>query len=255
MMTDLSAEHVAITGAGSGIGAAIARRFAAAGAHVTLMGRNRDKLDETARSLASPGIQTVDVADERSVTDAFHAAAEGQGPVTVLVNNAGIAPSGAFAKMSLDDWRQVLDINLTGAFLCSRAVLPGMLAAGRGRIVNIASTAGLKGYPYVTAYVASKHGLVGLTRALALELAKSPITVNSICPGYTETDIVGRSVQTIMEKTGRSENEALKQLVKANPQGRLIQPDEVAALTVWLCGEDARSITGQSLAVAGGEVL
>lgn len=253
-MMDLTEQHVAITGAGGGIGTAIARRFAAAGAYVTLMGRNRDTLDEIARSLSSPCIQTTDVADEQSVTNAFHAAAEANGPVNVLVNNAGIAPSGAFAKMSLDDWRQVLDVNLTGAFLCSRAVLPGMLAAGRGRIINIASTAGLKGYPYVTAYVASKHGLVGLTRALALELAKSPITVNSICPGYTETDIVGRSVQTIMEKTGRSEGEALKQLVRSNPQGRLIQPDEVAALAVWLCGEDARSITGQSLAVAGGEV-
>lgn len=254
-MIDLSGQHAVITGAGTGIGAAIARRFAAAGAAVTLMARRPEPLEATAAELAKAQHICLDVTDEAAVAGGVAKAAQAFGPVSVLVNNAGIAPSRPFSRTSLEDFRSAIDVNLVGVFLCTRAVLPAMLEADWGRIITIASTAGLKGYPYVSAYVASKHGAIGLTRALALEVARTGITVNAVCPGFTDTDIVQRSVATIVEKTGRSPEEALAELVKSNPQGRLIDPDEVAGTALWLCSHDARSVTGQALGIAGGEVI
>ncbi len=186
---------------------------------------------------------------------AFDAARGGFGPVHLLVNNAGQAHSAPFAKTSIELWRQMLDVNLTGSFLCSQAALPDMLAAGFGRIVNVASTAGLVGYQYVSAYVASKHGVIGLTRSLALELARKPVTVNAVCPGYTETDIVAGTIANIAAKTGRSAEQARAELTRSNPQGRLVQPQEVANAVAWLCLPGSEAITGQAISVSGGEVM
>jgi NAD(P)-dependent dehydrogenase (short-subunit alcohol dehydrogenase family) len=172
----------------------------------------------------------------------------------VLVNNAGAAESAPLVRTSLDLFRRLLDVNLIGTFLCSRAALPGMLEAGFGRVVNVASIAGLKGAAYVSAYCAAKHGVVGLTRALALETAARGITVNAVCPGYTDTDMVRSAIANIVEKTGRSAAEAYAELVMKNPQGRLVQPEEVAATVLWLCSPGAEAITGQAIAIAGGEV-
>ncbi len=246
----LAGRHAVVTGAGRGIGAAIARRLAGHGARVTLMGRNTARLDDAAAAL--PGARAVpcDVTDEVAVGRAFTDA----GAADILVNNAGAAVSAPFARTTIEQFRAMLDVNLTGAFLCSRAVLPAMVEARGGRIVNVASTAGLRGYAYVAAYCAAKHGLVGLTRALALETAAQGITVNAVCPGYTDTDMLQGAVAAISEKTGRSEAEARAELLKANPQGRFVQPDEVAAAVAWLCLPGNGSITGQAIALAGGEV-
>jgi len=252
-MTDLSGRHAVVTGGGTGIGAAIVRRFAAAGAKVTVMGRRHEPLRKICDEITGGQAVQLDVADEESVRRAFSEARETAGPVSVLVNNAGVAPTAPFAKTSSADFRHTLEVNLTGPFLCTQAVMHDMKESGWGRVIMIASTAGLKGYPYVSAYVASKHGLVGLTRALALELARTDVTINSLCPGYTDTDIVAQSVKKIADKTGRSVEDALAELVKDNPQRRLIDPDEVAGAALWLCSHDARSITGQALAIAGGE--
>ncbi|MEE8274200.1 MAG: SDR family NAD(P)-dependent oxidoreductase [Alphaproteobacteria bacterium] len=246
----LAGRHAVVTGAGRGIGAAIARRLAGHGARVTLMGRNAARLDDAAAAL--PGARAVpcDVTDEAAVGRAFADA----GATDILVNNAGTAISAPFARTTIEQFRAMLDVNLTGAFLCSRAVLPAMVEARGGRIVNVASTAGLRGYAYVAAYCAAKHGLVGLTRALALETAAQGITVNAVCPGYTDTDMLHGAVAAISEKTGRSEAETRAELLKANPQGRFVQPDEVAAAVAWLCLPGSGSITGQAIALAGGEV-
>lgn len=255
-----SGRHVVITGGGRGIGAAIAAAFAAEGATLTLVGRSRPPLEETAARLRAGGtgavqVVTADVTDETAVRDAFAAARDAFGPVAVLVNNAGQAASAPFARTDLATWRRMIDVNLTGVFLCTQAALPDMLAAGAGRIVNVASTAGLTGYPYVSGYCAAKHGVIGLTRSLALELATKGITVNAVCPGYTETDIVRDAIANIRAKTGRSEEEARAALVERNPQGRLVQPEEVADAVVWLCRPSAASVTGQSISVSGGEVM
>ena len=252
---DLDGVHAVVTGGATGIGAAIAERLAGAGARVALLARNGERLARAAGALpAAQGI-SCDVTDEESVERSFGQAEQTFGPVGVLVNNAGVAPTAPVVKTSLDLWRQVLDVNLTGAFLCARRALPGMVDAGWGRIITIASTAGLKAYPYVSAYVASKHGVIGLTRAIALETARKGVTANAVCPGYADTDIVEMSIETIVQKTGRDRAQALDELVKGNPQRRLIDPEEVAATVAWLCTPQARSITGQSLAVAGGEVM
>ena len=239
--------HAVITGGGSGIGAAIAQRLLADGLRVTLMGRSAARLQAARAALGDVAVQVCDVADEAGVAAAFAAV----GDVDVLVNNAGQADTAPLARTSLALWQRMLAVNLTGTFLCSRAVLPGMLARGRGRIVNIASTAALKGYAYASAYAAAKHGVLGLTRSLALEVAARGVTVNAVCPGYTDTDIVERAVGQIVAKTGRTADDARAALTAANPQGRLVRPDEVAQTVAWLV--DAAAVNGQAIAVCGGE--
>ena len=256
MMSDLNDQHALVTGAGQGIGEAIARQLLASGARVTVLGRRAEPLQKLVDEY--PGrcqMVLADVANESEVKAAFAQAVSAQGAINILVNNACQASSTPFMKMDSAHWQQMLAVNLTGTMLCMQQVLPAMAAAGWGRIVNVASTAGLVGYAYVAAYVAAKHGVVGLTRALALEYAKKGITVNAVCPGYTETDIVKTSIERVVEKTGRSADEALAEFVKSNPQGRLVQPQEVADAVLWLCGKGAASMTGQSIAVAGGEVM
>ncbi|WP_287497018.1 SDR family NAD(P)-dependent oxidoreductase [Pandoraea sp. CB10b_02] len=253
----LKGVHALVTGGARGIGEAVARALLAQGARVTLLGRSEKSLASGAQALASLGEVawvSADIAHAPALNAAFARAAERFGPVQVLVNNAGQAVSAPFGKTDGALWQQMIDVNLTGTFHCISAALPDMLAAGWGRIVNVASTAGLIGYPYVTAYCAAKHGVIGLTRALALEVAKKGVTVNAVCPGYTETDIVRDAVANIVAKTGRSEDEARAELAKRNPQGRLVQPQEVADAVLWLCQPGAAAVTGQSLAVAGGEV-
>ena len=254
--TFLQRRHALITGAARGIGAEIARTLAAAGAKLTLLGRQREALQRLADEL--PGtdhaIAVADVADVQAVAAAFAQARATLGPIAILVNNAGQAESAPFLKTSIELWQRMLSVNLTGSFLCAQAALPDMLEAGWGRIVNIASTAGQKGYPYVSAYTAAKHGVVGLTRSLALEVARKGVTVNAVCPGYTDTDILRVSVANVVAKTGRIQQEALAEFSAGNPQQRIVQPAEVADAVRWLCGEAAASINGQSISVSGGEV-
>jgi NAD(P)-dependent dehydrogenase (short-subunit alcohol dehydrogenase family) len=252
----LTGRHALVTGAARGIGAEIARTLAARGAVLTLLGRDAQALQRVAETLAGSGhgVVAADVADPQAVQSAFAKARAERGPVTVLVNNAGAAESAPFLKTSVELWQRMLSVNLTGSFVCAQAALPDMLDAGWGRIVNIASTAGQKGYAYVSAYTAAKHGVIGLTRALALEVARKGITVNAVCPGYTDTDILRNSVANVVGKTGRSEADALAEFSSVNPQKRIVQPAEVADAVRWLCGEGAASVTGQSISVSGGEV-
>lgn len=253
----LAGRHALVTGAGRGIGAAIAQRLAEAGARVTLLGRQRPALEQLAATL--PGgphhVAVADIGNAADVNAAFEAAQAALGPLHILVNNAGQATSAPFLKTSAELWQQMLSVNLTGTFLCSQAALAQMLQAGGGRIVNIASTAGQRGYAYVSAYVAAKHGVVGLTRSMALEFARKNITVNAVCPGYTETDILKEGIANAVAKTGRSPEEVRKEFVAGNPQQRAIQPEEVADAVLWLCGEGAGSVTGQCISVSGGEVM
>lgn len=254
----LEGRHVLVTGAAQGIGAAIASTLAAQGAVLTLAGRRKPVLDDLAERLAGVtrcAVVTMDVALADSVAQGFAQARAALGPITMLVNNAGQAESAPFGKTSQALWQRMLDVNLTGTFLCTQAALPDMLAARSGRIVNVASTAGQRGYAYVAAYVAAKHGVIGLTRSLALELARKSITVNAVCPGYTETEILRESIANVVAKTGRSEAEARAEFAQSNPQGRIVQPQEVADAVQWLCSDAAASITGQSISVSGGEVM
>ncbi len=252
----LAGRHAVVTGATRGIGWAIAETLAGLGADLTLMGRNEALLGERRQALGGATNALVcDVTDEASVEAAFAAAVEAGGEVSILINNAGAAASAPFHRMETAHWRDMIETNLTGAFLCTRQVYPAMRAAGWGRIVTVASTSGLKGYGYIAAYAASKHGVIGMTRSLALEAAKTGVTVNAVCPGFTDTDIVREAVDNIVDKTGRTAEEARAELAHHNPQGRLIQPWEVAEAVAWLCLPASGSITGQSIAVAGGEVM
>jgi len=253
----LQERHAVVTGAGGGIGAAIAAALAAQGARLTLLGRSGAPLEALCASLPSAGhgVAIADVADPAQVQAAFDEARSARGPVAILVNNAGAAESAPFSRTSLELWQRMLSVNLTGTFLCTQAALPDMLAAGWGRVVNVASTAGQKGYAYASAYAAAKHGVIGLTRSLALETARAGVTVNAVCPGYTDTELLRASVARIVERTGRSVEAARAELAAANPQRRLVQPEEVADAVLWLCGTAAAAVNGQSVSVCGGEVM
>lgn len=256
--------HALVTGAGSGIGAAIAIALAEQGCNLTLAGRSPERLQQQADRMraqlphVSICIAAMDVSVPETVQAAVAQAQAQLGPVNILVNNAGQAVSQSFVKTDVKLWQQMLDVNLSGTYHCIQAVLPSMLQAASdgtpGRIINIASTAGLKGYAYVSAYVAAKHGVIGLTKALALELASKGVTVNALCPGYTETDIVHQAIQNIIHKTGKNEDQARQALAARNPQQRLVQPQEVAQSVLWLCAAGSDAINGQAIAIDGGEL-
>lgn len=257
-VNSLKGKHAMVTGGGRGIGLAIARVLLLQGANVTISGRDASTLLTAQAQLQSLGHITVvemDVADPASVKRAFNQAQSSDGLISILVNNAGQAASAPFLKTGPELWQTMLAVNLSGTFHCTQEALPGMLAQGWGRVVNVASTAALTGYAYVSAYCAAKHGVLGLTRALALEVASKGITVNAVCPGYTETDIVAEAVQNIMAKTGRNQEQARAELAAGNPQKRLIQPEEVAQTVLWLCQPGSSAMNGQAIAVAGGEVM
>lgn len=245
--------HALVTGGGRGIGRAVAAALTQAGATVTVLGRNRATLDEAVAAGDAHVAVTADVADAASVTAAIADAAARQ-PFDILVANAGAAESAPFGRSDAALFQRMMAVNFMGVVHAAQAVLPGMLERRSGRIVAVASTAGLKGYGYVTAYSAAKHAVIGLVRSLALETAKSGVTVNAVCPGFTETDLLEGSIENIITKTGRSRAQAIAELSKHNPQGRLVAPSEVADAVLWLCGEGAGAITGQAIAVAGGEV-
>ncbi len=245
--------HALVTGGGRGIGREVAAALVRTGATVTVLGRNRATLDEAVAAGVAHFAAVADVADRATLCAEIGKAAARQ-PIDILIANAGAAESAPFAKSDAALFRRMMDVNFMGVVHAVQAVLPGMRARPYGRIVAIASTAGLKGYPYVTAYTAAKHAVVGLVRSLALELAATRITVNAVCPGFTDTDLVAGSIETIMQKTGRSREQAIAELARHNPQGRLVRPAEVADTVLWLCGEGASAITGQAIAVAGGEI-
>lgn len=262
----LTHQHALITGAGSGIGAAVALTLAQQGCRLTLAGRSYDKLHQQAQVVrdqvpdAAVVLAPMDITDPHAVQAAVRQAQAQLGPIHILVNNAGQAQSQPFARTDAALWQHMLDVNLSGTFHVTQAVLPGMIDAASqsgggtpGRIINIASTAGLMGYAYVSAYVAAKHGVVGLTKALALELARKNITVNALCPGYTDTEIVQDAVRNIVTKTGQTDKEAQQALASRNPQHRLVQPKEVAHSVVWLCAPGSNAINGQAIAIDGGE--
>lgn len=253
MTNSLDGKHALVTGGAHGIGGAVTEALHAAGATLTITGRNKEKLDAMAGRLERCTAHVLDVADEAAVGSVFGNAMDDSGPVDILVNNAGIAGSAPFLKIKTDDVRRLMEVNLIGTLTCTQAVLPGMLEAGWGRVVNIASLAGLTGQAYIAPYCASKHAVVGLTRALATELVKTEITVNAICPGYVETGMVDQAIEAITSKTGRSADEARAELAGMSPQNRIVQPEEVAATTMWLCLPGAESVTGQSIALAGGQ--
>jgi NAD(P)-dependent dehydrogenase (short-subunit alcohol dehydrogenase family) len=253
----LAGRHVLVTGASRGIGADLATTLAAAGARVSLVGRDTARLAAVAAQVGGADHavpMAADVTDPASVKAAFVTARRQFGPIHILVNNAGQAAAAKFTDTDETLWARIIGVNLTGTYLCTREAVPDMLQAGFGRIVNIASIAGLRGAAYISAYAASKHAVIGLTRSLALEYATRNITVNAVCPGYTDTDIVKRAVDNIVQKTGRSATEALATLTATNPQGRLIAPAEVSNTVLWLCRPGTESVTGQSIVIAGGEV-
>lgn len=253
----LAGKHAVVTGAGRGIGAAIAMELGRLGAHVTLMGRDIGRLDGQAEAVAKThAVETAavrcNVEDQAAVTEAFRVARETFGAPHVLVNNAGQAEGARLADTPRSLWDRMLAVNLTGPFLCMQQVIPGMLEAGAGRIVNIASMSGIKAYQGIAAYVASKHGLVGLTRAAALETAKHGVTVNAVCPGYTDTDMSKAAVAALVSG-GKTEAEARAMIVRTIPRRALVAPEEVAAVVGFLCSPAASGITGQAIPVSGGE--
>lgn len=250
----LSGRRAIVTGASRGIGAAIAARLAQAGAATVLIGRDAKALAEQTARIPNSQSAICDITVAAQVEKSFSDLVA-QGSADILINNAGAAESAPFMKTSDAVLERMLSVNLRSAFRCSRAVLPSMLARGYGRIVNVSSIAGLRGYPYVTAYVAAKHALVGFTRALAMEVVRKGITVNAICPGYTDTDLVRGAASAISAKTGCSEEDVVQEMIRNNPQGRLIRLEEIAETVAWLCGPETDSITGQAIPIAGGEIM
>ncbi len=253
MNAPLAGRHALVTGAGGGIGRAIALALAGEGANLTLLGRHEGRLDATADAAGGAFTVAADVRHADSVDRAFVAASERFGPVDILVNAAGMATSAPFRRTPADDWHDVIDANLNGVFHCCRNAIGPMLEARWGRIVNVASTAGLRGYRYVTAYCAAKHGVIGLTRALALETADAGITVNAVCPGYTETTMLEETLAAIVARTGRSAESVRATLLRATPRGAFTQSVEVANAVTWLCLPGSEAVTGQAIAVDGGE--
>lgn len=251
----LAGKHALVTGGSRGIGAVIANVLLRHGAHVTALGRRAvTAISEAAVELNRSEVSG-DVTDPSAVTRAFQRARSKFGPIHILVNNAGQASSAPFLKTDAELWRRMHSVNLDGTFHCTQAALPDMLSAGWGRVINVASTAGLTGYGYITAYCSSKHAVIGLTRALAVEVATKGITVNAVCPGYTDTNMVKETIANIVAKTGRTAEQALTELTSRNPQKRLIRPEEVATAVAWLCLPGTESITGQAIAISGGEVM
>jgi NAD(P)-dependent dehydrogenase (short-subunit alcohol dehydrogenase family) len=251
----LEAHHAVVTGGGRGIGAAISTMLAERGARVTIMGRDQAVLERHHATLGDNAVAiSCDVSDPASITDAFRQARERFGDPHILVNNAGQAKSEKFHRTTPELWHQMLSVNLTSTFLCTREVLPAMLERQEGRIVNIASTAGVQGASRMSAYAAAKHGVVGLTRSLALETAKFGITVNAVCPGYTDTDMTEQGIRELMTAKKISHDEARGMITRVIPRGRLTTPQEVASAVVWLCSAEASAITGQAIVVSGGEV-
>jgi 3-hydroxybutyrate dehydrogenase len=254
MMADLAGRHALVTGGSRGIGRATAAALVQAGATVTIVGRDPATLADAVAHGHAHGFVAADVTDAQALGDGIAAAATRHGPVDILVANAGGAESGPFAKSDPELFRRMFDLNVMGSVHAIRAVLGGMVSRRFGRIVAVASTAGLKGYAYVSAYCAAKHAVVGLVRALALETATTGVTVNAVCPGYTDTDMVRTNAARIAAKTGRPAEEAVAALVSNNPLGRLIRPEEVAGAVLYLCSADAAAVTGATLSIAGGEI-
>ncbi len=247
-----------VTGGGRGIGRAIARAFVEQGARVIVAARSQPDVDRVAAELSSLGdalAVTCNVTESAEIRHAVARAVQHFGPVDILVNCAGYAESAPLVRLDEVLWRRTLDVNLTGTYLCTREVLPQMIERRRGRIINIASIAGRVGFPYTAAYCAAKHGVLGFTRAVALEVAAEGVTVNAICPGWVDTDMTAASIRRIVDKTGRSPEEARRTLENMSPQRRLIQPEEVAAVAVFLASDQAAGITGQAIDVDGGEVM
>jgi len=255
MAVESEAGHAVVTGGGTGIGLATARALAARGHAVTIMGRSERTLAAAAQDLAGGGWVVCDVTDEAAVAAALAEAQAKRGPVRILVNNAGAVATAPFEKTGLDAWMSALDVNLLGAVRVTKAALPSLKAQPWARVINIASTAGLKPYAYVSPYVASKHALVGLTRALALELAATRVTVNAVCPGYTRTAIIERAIETIASRTGRDAEAAAAVFTSSNPQGRLVTPEEVADAVAWLASAGSGAVNGIALSVSGGETV
>jgi NAD(P)-dependent dehydrogenase (short-subunit alcohol dehydrogenase family) len=249
----ITGKHALVTGGGTGVGRAIALALAETGVAVTICGRRKEQLAAVVDANQRIFAIAADVTDEAAMTALYAEAEKARGPVDIVVANAGMSGSSPAQRTSLGDWQRTLDINLTGSFLTVKPALAGMTAAKSGRVLFVASTAGLKGYAYVAPYVAAKHGVVGLMRALATELARTGVTVNAVCPGFVETDMLEESVRRIVDKTGRTVEQARASLAATNPQGRFIQPQEVAAAVLWLCSEAAGSITGQAISLSGGE--
>jgi NAD(P)-dependent dehydrogenase (short-subunit alcohol dehydrogenase family) len=251
-MGALDGRHVLITGGGTGIGAAIARALAAEGAALSLAGRRKEPLEAMVKELPKATAIVADITREDNCAAMVKAARAAFGPIDIVIANAGMASSAPAGKIDLKHWQQAIDVNLTGSFLTVSAALADVTRAPGGRIVFIASTAGLKGYPYVAAYCAAKHGVVGLMRALSIELAAKGVTVNAVCPGYTDTPLLDAAAGKISAKTGRSAEQSRAELAKDNAHGRLITPEEVAQTVLWLCSPGASSINGQAIAVTGG---